>query len=87
MPGITRAKKDSAGGLIVGGKNSRVLAEGFPVVVLGDAVAGHGMAPHSAAVMVSASSRVFAGGIPVCRAGDLASCGHQATGSSRVSAS
>lgn len=87
MAGIARAGRDFAGGLIVGGKNSRVRAEGLPVVVLGDAVAGHGMSPHSAAVMVSASPRVFAGGIPVCRAGDLASCGHQATGSSRVSAS
>ena len=44
---------------------------GVPVAVRGDAVASHGLPPHSAAVMVGASFRVFAGGIPVCRAGDI----------------
>ena len=87
MTGIARVGKDFAGGIILDSGNTSVLAEGSPVVVPGDAVAGHGMAPHSTAVMVRASTRVYAGRNRVCRAGDLASCGHKATGSSRVSAS
>jgi uncharacterized Zn-binding protein involved in type VI secretion len=34
--------------------------------------------------MVGASNNVFANGIGVCRAGDAASCGHPASGSSDV---
>ncbi len=86
MSGIARVGLDFAGGVILGGGNFRVLAEGVPVAVRGDAVASHGLGPHSAAVMVGASSRVFAGGISVCRAGDSASCGDTATGSTTLSA-
>ena len=55
MTGIARVGKDFAGGIILDSGNTSVLAEGSPVVVPGDAVAGHGMAPHSTAVMVRAS--------------------------------
>lgn len=84
MPGIARVGVDSAGGIITGGGQSTVYANGALVAVLGDAVAPHGDPPHAAAVMVEASSSVFAGGIPVCRAGDAASCGHTASGSGNV---
>lgn len=83
MPGIARVGTDSAGGTILGGGQSTVYCNGALVAVLGDAVAPHGLPPHSPSpVMVKASSTVFAGGIAVCRAGDVASCGHPATGSS-----
>ena len=84
MPGISRVGVDSAGGIITGGGQSSVYANGALVAVLGDAVAPHGVSPHDSAVMVEASSTVDAEGIPVCRAGDAASCGHTASGSGNV---
>jgi uncharacterized Zn-binding protein involved in type VI secretion len=84
MPGIAREGFDAAGGAQLAGGQSRVHANGALVVVLGDPVAGHGDAPHSAPVMVAASSTVFAGGKPVCRAEDAASCGHPSSGSQDV---
>jgi uncharacterized Zn-binding protein involved in type VI secretion len=82
MPGIARVGIDSAGGTILGGGQSTVYCNGALIAVLGDAVAGHGLPPHAAPVMAEASSTVFAGGIAICRAGDIASCGDPATGSS-----
>jgi uncharacterized Zn-binding protein involved in type VI secretion len=35
--------------------------------------------------MIAGSDSVFIGGIAVCNAGDLATCGHAASGSSTVS--
>jgi len=81
MPGVARVGIDTAGGVILGGGNSHVYCNGALVVVLGDAVAGHGVPPHSAPVMAEGSDTVFINGIPVCRAGHKASCGHPATGS------
>lgn len=86
MPGVARVNADSAGGAIVGNLAPSVLVNGNPVAVVGASIAGHGSAPHSAAVMVGASSTVFAEGKAVCRAGDLASCGHAASGSGNVTA-
>ena len=82
MPGLARVGVDTAGGVIQGGGQSTVFCNGSLVAVIGDAVAGHGRAPHSSPVMVEGSSTVFAEGIGVCRTGDAASCGHEATGSS-----
>lgn len=83
--GATRTLTDSAGGLIVGPGASNVLVNGFPVSVLGDAVAGHGENQHAASSMLIGSPRtVFAGGLPVIRQGDPATCGHTSTGSSNV---
>ena len=82
MPGITRVGTDTAGGLENGGGQSTVFCDGSVIAVIGDLVQGHGRAPHSNPTMVEGSSTVFAGGIGVCRAGDSASCGHKATGSS-----
>lgn len=83
--GATRTLTDSAGGLIVGPGVSSVLVNGFPISVLGDAVAGHGENQHAAASMLIGSPRsVLAGGQPVIRGGDPATCGHISTGSSNV---
>jgi len=87
MPGIARVGQDAAGGIILGLGNSRVLVDGLPASVIGDAVAGHAPPPHTAPVMVMGSFRVSAVGIPVCRLGDSASCGDPAApGSSRAAA-
>lgn len=87
MPGIARVGIDTAGGLILGGGNATVHCDGALVAVLGDAVAPHGLPPHSPSpTMVQASAKVFVGGIRVCRAGDLASCGDAATGSADAAA-
>ncbi len=87
MPGIARVGQDLAGGFILGPGSPRVIVDGSPASVIGDAVAGHGPTPHSGAVMIVGSFRVTAGGIPLCRRGDTASCGDAASpGSSRSSA-
>ena len=75
---------DSAGGTILGPGVASVIVNGAAVSVKGDNVAGHGTGPHAAPVMVGSSSTVFAGGIGIVRAGDAASCGDVATGSSDV---
>lgn len=82
MPGIARVGVDSAGGTILGGGQSTVYVNGSLAAVIGDAVAGHGLPPHAAPVMVGGSGDVFAEGIGVCREGDAASCGDTASGSS-----
>lgn len=84
MPGITRTGIDTAGGTELG-QSPDVIANGAHVVRVGDPVASHPKDyPHTSAVMAAGSSTVFVNGIPVCRAGDAASCGHVATGSSDV---
>lgn len=88
MPGVSRVGVDSAGGTIIGNLAPTVFVNGAPIVVRGAAVTPHPpVPPHTTGpVMVGCSSTVFACGIPVVRAGDAASCGHVATGSSNVSA-
>jgi anaerobic glycerol-3-phosphate dehydrogenase len=86
MPGVARTGQDTAGGIILPGGNSSVIVNGTPAAVLACGVQGHGRNEHSAARMVSGSGSVFASGLPICRIGDIASCGHYATGSSNVSA-
>jgi len=84
MPGISRVGVDSAGGTILGPGVPSVVVNGAPVSVIGDSVAGHGDSPHASATMVGGSGTVIAGGIGVVRAGDAASCGDTASGSSDV---
>lgn len=84
MPGVSRVGVDSAGGTITGPGVASVIVNGAPVSVIGDSVAGHGDEPHASATMVAGSGTVIAGGIGVVRAGDAASCGDTATGSSDV---
>lgn len=83
--GITRTFIDSAGGTIIGPGVNNVLANGFPVSVMGDAVSGHGENQHSASSMLIGGPRkVLAGGRQVIRQGDPATCGHTSTGSGNV---
>jgi uncharacterized Zn-binding protein involved in type VI secretion len=84
MPGVSRVGIDSAGGTITGPGVPSVIVNGAPISIIGDAVAGHGDGPHAGPVMVAGSGTVIAGGIGVVRAGDAASCGHTASGSSDV---
>jgi uncharacterized Zn-binding protein involved in type VI secretion len=86
MNGIVRNNIDSAGGLLIGTGNGSVYVNGKTATVLNDAVTNHGSAPHASPTMTQASSSVFFSGKAVCRAGDQASCGHTATGSSNVNA-
>jgi uncharacterized Zn-binding protein involved in type VI secretion len=84
MPGICRNGVDSAGAALIASQ-SKVKANGAAVVVHGDDVTGH--APpviHAAPTMIAGSNNVFIGGIAVCNAGDAATCGHTASGSSDV---
>lgn len=84
MSGVCRVGIDTAGGLILGGGQSFVFANGALVSVDGDSVRGHGVGVHAGPVMVAGSKNVFINGIAVCNAGDLATCGHPASGSSNV---
>lgn len=85
MTGVSRVGLDTAGSVIVGPGAPTVFVNGLPGSVIGDDVAPHGPPiPHNSAKMVTASTSVFIGGKPVVRAGDLASCGHTATGSQNV---
>lgn len=84
MPGATRKGQDSAGGTIIEG-SSDVSVNGSPLVRVGDAIEGHGIGVHGGPVMAAGSSTVFVNGIAACRAGDLATCGHPASGSGDVS--
>ena len=86
MTGVSRVNQDVAGGVITGNLAPTVQVNNYPIAVKGASVAPHGLPPHSAAVMVGSSSTVLANNLAVCRAGDVASCGDVATGSSNVSA-
>ena len=83
MPGITRMTDDSAGGVLIAGSDN-VFVNKKGAVRIGDAVAGHGDAPHDAPTMEYGSSSVFVNKINVCRAGDAATCKDKASGSGNV---
>lgn len=82
MPGVCR-DNDSAGGDLIPSQTT-VKANGEAIIVDGDAVAGHGIGVHAGPTMIAGSNNVFIGGVAVCNAGDLATCGHAATGSPDV---
>ena len=82
MAGICR-KDDTAGGALINTQGT-VFANGLEVIVDGDPVASHGNSPHSNATMIAETDNVFIGGKAVCNAGDLATCGHAASGSGDV---
>ena len=85
MSGVCRINMDVAGGLIVGmNQSGTVFANGSPISVNADAVLPHGNGAHAGPVMIASSSKVFVNGIAVCKEGDLATCGHPATGSGNV---
>ena len=85
MPGICRDGTDSAGGALIKSQTT-VFANGEEVIVHGDTVTAHAPGGIHAAppTMIAGSKDVFIGGIAVCNAGDLATCGHAATGSPNV---
>ena len=83
MRGITRKNKDHAGGLLITGSPT-VFANDHPVVRLLDRVAPHGKRRHRSAYIITTSPDVYVNNIKTCRQGDLANCGHIATGSSNV---
>ncbi len=88
MPGVARVGVDSAGGTITGGGQSFCYINGALEAVVGDAIAPHppnpALPPHKAATMAAGSASDFINGVAVCRAGDVATCGHAATGSATV---
>ena len=85
MPGICRVGVDTAGGVILGVlQDGTVYANGALVSVDNDPVQGHSPGVHAGPTMIAGSKNVFISGIAVCNAGDLATCGHAATGSSNV---
>jgi uncharacterized Zn-binding protein involved in type VI secretion len=83
MPGACRAEQDSAGGTIARGSRN-VFVNDRPLARVGDQVSGHGSGKHGGPVMATGSSTVKANGISACKEGDIASCGHSATGSNNV---
>ena len=90
MPGISRVGIDAAGNTIITSNFSNVRVNGMPIAHVGSLVAPHceGDCPdeHTAPTIITGSMRVRVGGNNVCRAGDMASCGHEATGSGNVRA-
>lgn len=89
MPGISRATKDNAKGSLEASQDT-VFANKKAVIVNDDSVASHspcgsrGGGAHCDATMIAKTNKVFVGGIAVVNAGDLATCGHVATGSGDV---
>lgn len=84
MPGVSRIGIDTAGGKIVGNLAPTVYVNNAPIVVKGANIESHGDRPHDSPVMDKSSSTVYANNILICRAGDAATCGDTATGSSDV---
>lgn len=82
MPGICR-DNDTAGGDLISSQ-STVFANGQAVITDADSIVNHGDNPHNNAKITANSNNVFVGGKAVCNAGDVATCGHVATGSSNV---
>jgi len=87
MPGASRCNDDTAGGTIRA-LQTLVTLKGEPWAVVGSPVDSHAPCPlpasHCNATMAQGSNLVTIKGVPVCRAGDLASCGHAATGQSWI---
>ena len=81
--GATRATQDAAGGVILGG-STKVFVEGKPVALLGSPVTPHDEDEHENATMTATTTKVRCGGIAPVRVGDPATCGHLATGSTKV---
>ena len=82
MPGVCR-NIDIAGGLLIATQSTEK-ANGNNIIRNGDPVTSHGSGVHASPIMIAGSNNVFVGGVAVCNAGDLATCGHPATGSSNV---
>lgn len=86
MAGVSRVGVDMAGAIITGNLSPTVKVNGSPVAVVGADVQGHARGLHRTSKIAVGSGTVFAQGKAVCRAGDAATCGDVATGSSNVNA-
>ena len=84
MPGVSR-DNDTAGGDLIPSQTT-VKVDGELVIVDGDGVAGHGVAPHiPQTISADLNSTVSIGGKNIVVAGDDADiCGEIATGSTTV---
>lgn len=82
MPGICR-DNDTAGGDLIPSQ-TKTFANNELVIIDGDDVQGHGPGEHGGPTMIAGSNKVFVANKAVCNAGDLATCGDPATGSSNV---
>ena len=83
MPGVARKGTDTAGSTILAGSDN-VIVNGAGAARIGDAVQGHGRAPHSSPKLSQGSATVIVNGVGISRQGDQATCGHAATGSGDV---
>ena len=83
MPGATRKTVDSAGAELISASDN-VLTNNRGQVRVGDEVKGHGIGSHGSPKMAEGSKNVFVNNIAACKAGDAATCGHKATGSTNV---
>jgi len=86
MPAVSRNNDTAGGDLIPSQTTVKVNSE--LVIVDGDGVAGHGVAPHiPQTISAGTQSTVKVGGKVIVVVGDTADiCGEVATGSSNVSA-
>ena len=83
MRPASRCNDDTAGGTIRP-RQTFVTIDGQPWAIIGSPVDPHPPCPeapeHCAPIMATGSLLATIDGVPVCREGDLASCGHAATG-------
>lgn len=79
--------RDAAGGLVQGPGNAKLRIQGLKAVQLGDAIRSHGSGPHQGARMVTASTKLRSAGVPICITGNVASCGDQLVGTSKMNVS
>lgn len=83
--GVSRIGADTAGGTIIGPpKSSNVYVNGSLVALNNAKVSSHGNSPHENASVPATSSTVYVNGQHPVRQGDVATCGHSATGSGNV---
>lgn len=87
MPGVVRNTVDLAGG-VIGNAPLQVFcrAEGFLIAIKGELIQSHsaGDPPHNNATMRDASLFVRINNTGICRAGDFATCLHQAAPGSLI---
>lgn len=88
MPKVSLVGVDTAGGgVILGPGASKLSVGGVRVSLVGDSIAPHGPPPHITAVVLTGSNKLSVGGVPVTIQGSATSCGHDATGSAKLSVS
>ena len=90
MPSVLRYKDIAGDELGVNASNQKsvinttVFANSKEIIVNGDIVKPHDSSPHDAATIIAGSKDVFIGGVAVANSGDLATCGHTGSSSSKV---